>query len=126
MLATNDGLVRHTSSSSSHTATPTGSNSSSNNGSIVLTDLFENSFFSSFAGVLYTPGNRIFQSPLGQAFAALSPALSPFLSPSTSRAGTPSELMIIPADLLQVLNSRIWSEDELLQAFVNHLDSGGV
>jgi len=56
---------------------------------------------------------------------ALSPALSPFLSPSTSRAGTPSELMIIPADLLNVLNSRIWSEDELLQAFVNHLDSGG-
>ncbi|CAF1212122.1 unnamed protein product [Rotaria sordida] len=107
MLATNDGLVRHTSSSSSsHTATPTGSTSSSNN------------------GVLYTPGNRIFQSPLGQAFAALSPALSPFLSPSTSRAGTPSELMIIPADLLNVLNSRIWSEDELLQAFVNHLDSG--
>lgn len=107
MLATNDGLVRHTSSSSA-AATPTGSNSSSNN------------------GVLYTPGNRIFQSPLGQAFAALSPALSPFLSPSTSRAGTPSELMIIPADLLNVLNSRIWSEDELLQAFVNHLDSGGV
>ncbi|CAF1974160.1 unnamed protein product [Rotaria magnacalcarata] len=108
MLATNDGLVRHTSStSSSHAATPTGSTSSSNN------------------GVLYTPGNRIFQSPLGQAFAALSPALSPFLSPSTSRAGTPSELVIIPADLLNVLNSRIWSEDELLQAFVNHLDSGG-
>ncbi|CAF4177102.1 unnamed protein product [Rotaria magnacalcarata] len=107
MLATNDGLVRHTSStSSSHAATPTGSTSSSNN------------------GVLYTPGNRIFQSPLGQAFAALSPALSPFLSPSTSRAGTPSELVIIPADLLNVLNSRIWSEDELLQAFVNHLDSG--
>ncbi|CAF1339495.1 unnamed protein product, partial [Rotaria magnacalcarata] len=43
------GLVRHTSStSSSHAATPTGSTSSSNN------------------GVLYTPGNRIFQSPLGQ------------------------------------------------------------
>ena len=61
-----------------------------------------------------------------QAFAALSPALSPFLSPSTSRAGTPSELMIIPADLFNVLNSRIWSEDELLQAFVTHLDSGGV
>jgi hypothetical protein len=34
--------------------------------------------------------------------------------------------MIIPADLLNVLNSRIWSEDDLLQAFVNHLDSGGV
>ena len=33
--------------------------------------------------------------------------------------------MIIPADLLNVLNSRIWSEDELLQAFVTHLDSGG-
>jgi hypothetical protein len=36
MLATNDGLVRHTSSSSSHTATPTGSTSSSNNGLIYL------------------------------------------------------------------------------------------
>lgn len=35
MLATNDGLVRHTSSSSSHTATPTGSTSSSNNGLII-------------------------------------------------------------------------------------------
>ena len=34
--------------------------------------------------------------------------------------------MIIPQDLLNVLNSRNWSEDELLQAFVNHIDSGGV
>lgn len=34
--------------------------------------------------------------------------------------------MIIPTDLLNVLNSRIWNEDEILQAFVNHLDPGGV
>ncbi len=44
MLATNDGLVRHTSSSSSHTATPTGSNSSSNNGFIYLKYFIINCF----------------------------------------------------------------------------------
>jgi hypothetical protein len=65
MLATNDGLVRHTSSSSSHTATPTGSTSSSNNGLIYLKYFIRN-FFYLFSGALHTPGNRIFQSPLGQ------------------------------------------------------------
>lgn len=64
MLATYDNLVRHTSYSPSQTITPTGSNTSLNNG---LNHLFPrgNHVFL-FPGVPYTLGNRIFQSPSEQ------------------------------------------------------------
>ncbi|CAF1096397.1 unnamed protein product [Didymodactylos carnosus] len=110
LIQTQDGLVRHT------TTTAT-TNSSVNTG--MTTNSTAN-------GQFFSPSNRVFQSPLSQLFQnALSPAacgvLSPFLSPSTSRSDTPSEL-ILPHDLISVLNSRVWSEEDLLNAFIKNFD----